>query len=218
MFKTLQLTTGSLFLATTVIALLLNSTMWAALATIELVTIWAIVKTLSCNLPSGILVRIKKNCMRAVGTYSSGRASIERLAIRHFEKNLYLALILILIPTNILIWFLFDGGSIFQTDELLSDAENQQRIESRAFTLAISFGIYMTLAMGILGSAYWHSLRELNRSVQMRAREYWLRDLRTFGDEFDYQSRPEGVEPEFEAKFAKANHEANSGKLKMHRS
>lgn len=179
MSSKLQVIIGLTTLLASILALLvfLPTSGWATVAVIELAFTYAIVSSLSTNLPSGIRSGIKRNCLRANGTFSRNREHVERIAVRRLGERILVAVSLILVPTNILLWYLLTEGDPLVPNEFLSDAQNQERVSFRNFTISHFLILYFFVTLGVLGSAYWHALKELHASIQFRAYQYKIRDL-----------------------------------------
>ena len=164
-------------LVTALIALLIQPGSWTAIAFIELVVAYFVLQMFTTNLPTAIRRAMDRNCVRADGSYSSGRAAEERAAVGRLKNKVLFAVILVLIPTNALLWYVHHEGVPLSRPAVQTESEPQIRLVSREWSLILGGALWIVIALRIIASAYLHSLKELHSSIKIRAEQYRIHDL-----------------------------------------
>lgn len=77
---------------------------FAALAVGAVLIVLVCVEALIRNLPTGIVKSIRRNCLRANGTWSEKRALAERKALRKLWQEIGFLVVVLLVPNLFLIW------------------------------------------------------------------------------------------------------------------
>ena len=105
MFTKSQLAIAGILVLAALFALLILPGSWATIAIIELVVVYIVVTTLATRIPAAIRKGMERNCKRSDGSLSPGRVSAELAAVRKLKSDLLFTVLLLLIPTNILLWY-----------------------------------------------------------------------------------------------------------------
>ena len=96
---------GFILLLLTLVAVATRPGWFVTIFLIESIAVFFCAEVLVHNLPKAIQRSIQDNGRRADGTKSSRRARIEEKAVRKVARDIVFALVLVLVPTNLLLWY-----------------------------------------------------------------------------------------------------------------
>jgi hypothetical protein len=176
--------------ATSIVALIMTRrSFWATVAVSEIVVVVLCAECLVRNLPTSIRRIMDANCFDGNGVRSMRRELVERKSLRELWWGIVRIFILILIPTNFLIWIFLAGGwgmvaewqatSVADTEAVVEIGSTSEQLRTFGTVCLVAAVLWLIGALMVFNSAYLALLKDHNERVTRRAKRRKMRDWET---------------------------------------